>query len=61
MTASRACRPTLLLRFLPALLLALALFALGLGAPPAFGLDIPHHGGQWVLDTAGLLPPGDKD
>jgi uncharacterized protein len=76
MTASRARRPTSRPCFLRALLLVLVLFALGLGAPPAFGLDIPahdipahdipahdipNHGGQWLLDTAGLLPPGDKD
>ncbi len=67
MTTSRSCRPSLRRRlFLSLLLLLLA--AATLGAPvlapalaPALALDVPPHGGQWVLDLAGLLPAGDKD
>ncbi len=27
----------------------------------ALALDVPAHGGQWVVDTARLLPPAEKD
>lgn len=41
----------------------LALFAALAVAVPraALALEIPPHGGQWVVDLAGLLPPADKN
>lgn len=43
------------------------LFAFGLlllaatAALPALALDVPPHGGQWVVDTARLLPAAEKN
>ncbi len=41
----------------------LALFAALAVAVPraAVALEIPPHGGQWVVDLAGLLPPAEKN
>jgi uncharacterized protein len=47
-------------RFLPALLLLLLALAAA-GALPALALDVPPHGGQWVVDTARLLPAAEKN
>lgn len=43
------------------LLLAVSVFAGAAHAPPAHALDVPPHGGQWVVDTARLLPPAEKN
>lgn len=44
------------------LLLALGLLLLITSAAlPAFALDVPPHGGQWVVDTARLLPAAEKN
>jgi len=43
------------------LLLAVSVFAGAAGAPPALALDVPQSGGQWVVDTARLLPPAEKN
>jgi uncharacterized protein len=44
------------------LLLALGLLLLMTSAAaPAVALDVPPHGGQWVVDTARLLPAAEKD
>jgi len=43
------------------LLLAASVFAGAAGARPAHALDVPPHGGQWVVDTARLLPPAEKE
>lgn len=50
-------------RFLLALRLLLAvLLCWGAAfAPSALALDVPPHGGQWVVDLARLLPPRDKN
>lgn len=42
-------------------LLALALLALLLLCAPALALDVPAHGGQWVVDQARLLSPAEKN
>lgn len=43
------------------LLLAVSVFAGAAHVLPAHALDIPPHGGQWVVDTARLLPPAEKN
>jgi len=37
------------------------LFAVLLAASGALALDVPPHGGQWVVDQAKLLPQAEKD
>lgn len=45
-----------------AAVLTLLLAALAAFAPSgALALAVPPHGGQWVVDTARLLPPAEKD
>ena len=41
--------------------LFLALLLLLLAATAVRALDVPQNGGQWVVDTAQLLPQGEKD
>ncbi|MBU1040955.1 MAG: TPM domain-containing protein, partial [Proteobacteria bacterium] len=41
--------------------LLLALGLLLLAATAVFALDVPPHGDQWVVDTARLLPPAEKE
>lgn len=49
-------------RFLFALLLLAAALSAGAAfARGALALDVPPHGGQWVVDQARLLPPGEKN
>ncbi|OGR36998.1 MAG: hypothetical protein A2051_13250 [Desulfovibrionales bacterium GWA2_65_9] len=43
------------------LLLAVSVFAGAAHVLPAYALDVPPHGGQWVVDTARLLPPAEKN
>lgn len=58
MTTSPSCLPQ---RWRGHFLALLLLAAATVGPFPAFALDVPAHGGQWVVDLAGLLPAGDKD
>lgn len=43
------------------LLLAVAVLGGPAGALSAFALDVPPQGGQWVVDTARLLPAAEKN
>ncbi|MBU1595874.1 MAG: TPM domain-containing protein, partial [Proteobacteria bacterium] len=64
MTTSPSFQHLPLRRAIPALLLPVVLAAvlfLPLLARPALALDVPPHGGQWVVDLAGLLPAGERD
>lgn len=52
-------------RFACCIALLLAAFATAFTAPAfltgALALEVPAHGGQWVVDTARLLPPAEKN
>lgn len=48
-------------RFAFCMALLFAALAAAFTAPGALAIDVPAHGGQWVVDTARLLPPAEKD
>jgi uncharacterized protein len=43
------------------LLLTVSAFAGAVRPLPALALDVPPHGGQWVVDTARLIPVAEKN
>ncbi|MBA4357130.1 MAG: methanol dehydrogenase [Desulfovibrio sp.] len=55
-----ALRLALWLPLLAVLLFGGTALALHVFALPAFALDVPPHGGQWVVDQARLLPAREK-
>lgn len=48
-------------RLLVLVALLFAAFTAAFAPSGALALEVPAHGGQWVVDTARLLPPAEKD